>query len=34
MGEMVVPSPLGDCVRITVFVAADFSLRNRDVEFQ
>ena len=28
------PSPLGGCVRIVVFVAADFSLRNRDVEFQ
>ena len=28
------PSPQRGCVRIVVFVAADFSLRNRDVEFQ
>jgi hypothetical protein len=34
MGDVFVPSPRGGCVRICVFVAADFSLRDRYVEFQ
>jgi len=29
-----IPFPLGGCVRISVFVAADFSLRKPFVEFQ